>query len=510
MRRYDRGAFLERGGRAALAAGAIAAGLEDLVWAGAGPARDPALAELAKKLSGPVVSPSSRDYDQARLLFNTRFDSVTPRGIAYCESTGDVQRAIAWARQHGVRVAVRAGGHGYGGYSTTEGLVLDVSRLDRIEVDAAARTSFVGAGSLLIDVYSKLAAHGVTIPAGSCPTVGVAGLALGGGIGFSSRKLGLTCDSIRALRIVTADGRALVCDAKRNADLFWACRGGGGGNFGVVTSFLFRTHPIGSVSYFTIDWPWEHARAVVGAWQAWAPHAPDELFSVCSLRATAAGPRISVSGQHFGSKQSLLALLKPIRGAAPTARVQVGAGPFMKAVKIWAGCTGTVDECHLEGSSPEGTLQRWTFKGKSDYVDRALPAAAVDRIVRAIEARQAQPRLGRASILLDAHGGAINRVPAAATAFVHRDTLFSCQYLAFWGDRDPGQVASANLAWLTRLYADLRPFVSGAAYQNYADPQLGNWRSAYYGRNLPRLVAIKRRYDPRSFFRFPQGIPTRL
>ena len=171
-----------------------------------------------------------------------------------------------------------------------------------------------------------------------------------------------------------------------------------------------------------------------------------------------------------------------------------------------AGCSGTVAECHLQ---PQGALARSTFKGKSDYANKPLSAGAIDTLVRGIEARQAAGS-GRAIVLLDSSGGAINRVPKAATAFVHRDALFSFQYLAYWEAGDPPAVAAANLSFLRKLYAAMRPYVSGFAYQNYIDPDLSSWKHAYYGSNFARLVSIKRKYDPANVFRFRQSIPTRV
>jgi Berberine and berberine like len=174
---------------------------------------------------------------------------------------------------------------------------------------------------------------------------------------------------------------------------------------------------------------------------------------------------------------------------------------YMSAVMKWAGCHQTVQACHLE---PRGTLGRETFKSGSDYFSRLLPPAGIGALVRSVELRQQDGRRG--SVLLDAYGGAVNRVPKAATAFVHRDQLFSCQYVASWS---PGERAAPNVDWVRRSRARMRPFASGFAYQNYIDPDLGHWQHAYYGSNLPRLKAIKRRYDPGNFFRFAQSIPLR-
>ncbi|MDQ3822412.1 MAG: FAD-binding oxidoreductase, partial [Actinomycetota bacterium] len=268
METLDRGQLLGRAAGVAFAASTLGA-LSELAWAA--PPSGRALRELDRALAGDVVTPSESRYTSARLLFNTRFDAIKPRAIAFCENAADVQKAVRWARKHDVRISARSGGHSYGGYSAGPGLVVDVSRIDGISVNPQARTATIGAGARLIDVYAELWKHGLAIPGGSCPSVGIAGLALGGGVGFSSRKLGLTSDNVRGLRIVTADGRARNASAREHGDLFWACRGGGGGNFGVATSFAFRAHPVGNVATYAIDWPWSDALEAVAAWQRFAP-----------------------------------------------------------------------------------------------------------------------------------------------------------------------------------------------------------------------------------------------
>src|SRR5207247_7511275 len=166
----------------------------------------------------------------------------------------------------------RGGGHSYGGYSTTPGVVIDVSRIAGVQVVPTGRTATVGAGARLIDVYDALWRHGLTIPAGSCATVGIAGLTLGGGVGFSARQLGLTCDRLHSAQVVLASGTAVRCSAAEHRDLFWALRGGGGGNFGIVTHFTFRPAPVDKVATFSIEWPWAQAEQAVAAWQKFAPH----------------------------------------------------------------------------------------------------------------------------------------------------------------------------------------------------------------------------------------------
>ena len=495
--------LLERTGRLALAGGVLplAGRLAEAAWS----APPGIYGQLARTLQGDVVVPSDPAYAGARVLYDTRFDGVHPRAVVFCESAVDVQRTIRWARKHGLRITPRSGGHSYGGYSVSPGVVVDVSRLRGITFGSGQ--AVVGAGARLIDVYDRLWQHRVTVPAGTCPTVGIAGLTLGGGIGFAARKFGLTCDNLLEATVVTADGSARLCNAHSNPDLYWALRGGGGGNFGIVTRLVFRTHPVANVATCTLEWPWSDARRVLQAWQTWAPHTPDGLFSVCNVNCAGGGsPRITAAAQYFGTPQQLKTLISPLTATGSPIRVSVEARTYMDAVRMWAGCSGTVAACHLQ---PQGSLGRSTFKGKSDYANRPLSAHAIDTLVRRIEARRTGGP-GSAIVLLDSSGGAINRVAKGATAFVHRDGLFSLQYLAYWGSADPPATAAANLSFLRALYAAMRPFVSGFAYQNYIDPELSTWKHAYYGSNLPRLVSVKRRYDPGNVFHFRQSIPTRL
>src|SRR5919202_596431 len=214
------------------------------------------------------------------------------------------------------------------------------------------------------------------IPAGTCPSVGIAGLTLGGGHGYASRKLGLTCDALLGLTIVTASGEVLHCDAHRHADLFWACRGGGGGNFGVVTSFAFRTTPVAEVATYVLEWPWSQVRQVVAAWQAFAPHAPDALSLDLNLTATDVRPHVTSAGQYLGSAAELRRALAPLLAAGTPSRVQVVERTFLEASLHFAGCDREgVEQCRK--------VKRETWKAKSDYVKRPLPRAAVDVMARA-------------------------------------------------------------------------------------------------------------------------------
>jgi hypothetical protein len=220
-------------------------------------------------------------------------------------------------------------------------------------------------------------------------------------------------------------------------------------------------------------------------------------MSTTAVKSNTTPPVISSGGQFFGSETELEALIAPLSSAGAPTHVTVGTLSYMDAVLRWAGCH-PVSQCH--------GVRRLSFKGKSDFLNAPLTDEAIAMLLGGLESNQVDPSLGRAELLFDSYGGAINRVPRAATAFVHRNALFSIQYVSSW----TGAGAAANLHWIRSVYASMRPFVSGFAYQNYIDPDLANWKHAYYGSNLRRLVAVKRKYDPRSFFRFAQAIPPRL
>jgi FAD/FMN-containing dehydrogenase len=309
-----------------------------------------------------------------------------------------------------------------------------------------------------------------------------------------------------------ADGRVLNCDAQHNSDLFWALRGGGGGNFGIVTSFTFQAHPVATLSLFTLQWPWNSTVAVVDAWQRWAPHAPDELWSNCVLLSTTKGnnPIVLVNGVYVGSTGPLNTLLQQLTsqiGAAPTSRYVSGAS-ILDAMMYEAGCSGkSVSQCHLPGQTTDGQVQRAIESAKSDYFTSLLPRQGINNLVNAINARQTSSTLSGGGIGLDAYGGAINRVAANATAFAHRNALFSAQYNADWNTGASNAIVTANHTWLINTWQSMRSYASGAAYQNYVDPDLTTWQQAYYGSNLSRLQHIKAVYDPGNFFHFAQSIP---
>ncbi|MFE1247193.1 FAD-binding oxidoreductase [Streptomyces sp. NPDC058735] len=462
---------------------------------------------LARDLDGPLVSPGDRAWQTARQLYNTRFDTLKPAAVAYVAHPDDIRTVLAYARAHALRVAIRNGGHSYAGWSSGDGrLIIDVSELARVR--ASGDTAVVGAGAKLIDVYRALAAKGVTIPAGSCPTVGVSGLTLGGGHGVVSRAYGLTCDSLTRATLITADGRQLTADARENKDLFWALRGAGNGTFGVVTELQFTTHPAPQGVSAYLSWPWSKAAAVVTAWQEWGPAQPDEIWSSLHL-ASAAGstPTVSVAAFSLGTQGELRNAVDRLadRVGAPARSVSLRRRSYEESMEVYAGCSSfpTDAQCHLPGStpgrSPQGALGRETYAAASDFFDRSLSAAGIRALLSGI----GSVRGGTGSIALTALGGAVNRVPPTATAFVHRRSRMLAQYIAAWR---AGTSGTAARDWLAEAHRAMRPHASGAAYQNYTDPTLSDWRTAYYGEAATRLARLKKQYDPNRFFSHPQAL----
>ena len=442
-------------------------------------------AALAKAVRGPVLLPASAGYDRARQVFDATYGSIRPLAVVQPLDARDVSAVVEWAARYRVHIAAKSGGHSYGGYSTTTGVVVDLSRLAGVTVQGGRAT--VGAGARLGVVYQGLAGHGVAVPAGSCPSVGIGGHVLGGGYGLAARAWGLASDNLVSLQIVTADGDVLLADPNHHPDLFWACRGGGGGNFGIATRFVFRTHRVSEGAYFIATWPWQQAEEVVRNFLAWAPHQPDALGSLCRLATGNGGPTVQVFGQFLGSEAALKSALASL--GPPAARLTVASESWLDLVRRWAGCLAhTLPQC------AEPFTQ--AFVGSSDYLSRVPTAAQLSRFTAAIEARGTSV----GSLLLDAYGCAVNRVAPGATAFVHRRELASIQYVAIGEHR-------AARTWIDDTRAELGGAVSGAAYVNYIDAHQPDWQHAYYGANLARLRAVKRRYDPHDLFRFAQSVP---
>jgi FAD/FMN-containing dehydrogenase len=449
-------------------------------------------AALKKALKGPLLRPGDSGYATAAKPYNAALGVRKPAAIAKVASTADVRTCVRRVRGHGVTLAARSGGHSYAGFSTpNNGVVVDLSALKNITVKSNG-TAVVGAGARLIDVYAALAAHGRALPAGSCPTVGIAGSTLGGGIGVVARAYGLTCDHLRGATVVTADGEVHTVDSNHDADLFWALRGGGGGNGGIVTDFTFGTVPAPTVTIFSLHFPASRTARVLRSWSAWMDAAPQGLSSVCAVTA-AATPTNRVTGTWIGSASALsshLASLIAAVGASPTSRTTHTYG-YLTAMKYFAGCLNeTVAACH-PSSTPGGTLGRESFRAASRMLEHTVTAAMADKVVSLMHKQKGMV------LLFDSLRGQVAKIKPTETAFVHRAAHASVQ--VYSGN-------AGNGAAVLAVQQALAPIVGTGAYVNYLNPGQRDWATAYYGANLSRLRRVIRHYDPDGTFTFAQSV----
>ena len=465
--------------------------------------RKATLSGLAKRLRGPLVLPGQSGYAAAKQIWNPRYD-ISPKAVAFCHGPADVAQVLRFARERHMPVTARSGRHSFAGYSNTTGIVADVSAMKTIALDRAAGTVRVGAGVNNQDVYEKLLlAQGVTIPSGTCPTVGIAGLTLGGGQSRALRKVGMLVDNLVGATVVLADGRTVHCDASHEADLFWALRGGGGGNFGVVTDFTFRVIPTRSITTYSMSWDWANAAAGFDAWQRSMPHAPQDMaVSTFRLIHNPDGTLTATSNGHWwGDPAAINDVIAPLVASGPS-RKATATGPMEGSWRP--------DGCQVDQATKavNCTVTRYPNFQRSDFFADVIPAAGIQTMLDFISRWPGGEGSHEGGLQFEAYGAesAVNAISPTATAWVHRRQLLHAVYLNFWGPTNPPPVVQANVQWVRDFYDAMRPYASGEAYQNYIDPELQTWQRAYYGQNLARLKRVKRAVDPHRLFAFRQGI----
>ena len=447
---------------------------------------------LAAGLDGTVELPGTGAYDSARRLADPRFDGIRPPAVVRCASRADVTETVAFARRTGLAVITRGGGHSYVGASTSgTGVVLDLRRLDAVSHDAAGRVATIGGGARLIDVYNRLAAHGVSVPSGSCGSVGIGGITLGGGIGMASSAYGLTCDAVVGADVVTADGRLRAVDATRDPDLFWALRGGGGGQFGIVTGWRMRTHRADTVGRFVLSYRWADAARVAAGWQARLTAAPDETWSSCQFATDARGRlSVRVSGVVLGGDPDAeVAAITRAVGREPV-DAKLGRRPYLDVVHERAGCT--------DGTSCAG---RSTELVGSEIFPRPLPAAGVSAVLAAVERRAKQRRPGIAKF--KRMTGAQGRVAPDATAFAWRGVHTMLQWLVEPATADAATVRDAY-AWIDSGHRATARWSAGR-YVNYLEPGTA-LLPRYHGAHLARLRRVRAAVDPERLFQSPYAL----
>jgi FAD/FMN-containing dehydrogenase len=445
--------------------------------------QDDALRSLSETLRGELLLPGDDGYETARRVFNGMVDK-RPAAIARVRGTSDVIAAIAYARERGLPVGVRGGGHNVAGHGTCDdGLLIDFSLMRGARVDLASQTVRADPGCNWIDFDTETSAHGLATTGGTVGSTGIAGLTLGGGLGFLMGSYGLTCDNLVSADVVMADGSFLTASDENHEDLFWGIRGGGG-NFGVVTSFEYCLHPVDRLLAGLVAYPFEHARAALELFREVTLVAPDELScAFVMVTVPDGGPRIAaIAACYNGPIEDGEKIVAPIRRLGPPLEDGIRPMTYPEVQRIFA-------------EIPFGLQNYW----KGHFL-RDMPDAAIDAAVESFEGVTSD----HSAILIEAPHGAVRRVPDDATAFGQRPARFNASALAVWeGPTDPDR----HVRWV-RDYADaVAPYASGD-YVNYLadDASSAEVASAYGPRRFERLVALKNRYDPSNVFRFNANI----
>ncbi|MGB3329547.1 MAG: FAD-binding protein, partial [Thermomicrobiales bacterium] len=413
--------------------------------------------------------------------------------------------AIQWCNEHGARLVGRGGGHSYAGLSTTTDLLLDLRRLNQVTVDRKAGTVVTGGAALNGDVFVATENGPVFLPGGTCLGVGTGGLALGGGIGYNAHWAGLTCDHMLASTIVTADGESLTIDESTNNDLFWACRGGAGGNFGINTDFTFSLQdvPQSKVAFYRFEWTGADAAiAVLAAFDTLLAGAPAALNAVAMAQATPIGPggereAISVMsrGQYIGPVDELKALVAPLQAIGkPTTTV-------LQEMAFWD------IQRMIASEEPEPH----SFGDISRYAKEPLPESAITKMVDLLAACPSRSDDANGSIwsLGWVGGDVIGRFSRTETAYVHRDAHTLWRPTTVWPNASDPSVANGLNSWTDAVLDVLKPLTPDESYQNFPNRDIADWADQYYSENLSRLIDVKTKYDPANFFRNAQSIPPR-
>ena len=444
------------------------------------------------EFSGTILSPGDAGYDAARAVFNGAIDR-RPALIAQVADARDVAAALRHAQHESLPVAVRCGGHSGAGFGVIDdGLVVDVRRLKRVEVDLARHVVRAGAGLTWGELDAATQAHGLAVTGGRMSTTGIAGLTLGSGSGWLERKLGLTADNLVGATVVTADGDIVRADASQHPDLFWALRGGGG-NFGVVTEFELALHPVGPmITGGMLLFEWERAHEVLAAYRDVMAEAPDELGGCAALQlgppapfvpAELVGkPVLAIIVAAFAEEAQAQRMLAPLRALRPLVDA-VAPMPYVALQQI------TDEGC------PHGMQNHW----KAAFLDDLPDAAIADAIEVAADIPSPLT-----VVLLQPLGGAYGRVEEGATALSHRSARWAYHALSLWPDAADTAV---NRAWTTRFAATMAAYGDGGVHPNHVSDPAGERVRAFYGAaTYERLVAVKDRWDPRNVFAANQNI----
>jgi FAD/FMN-containing dehydrogenase len=451
-----------------------------------------ALCELERKMRGNLVLPGSAGYDESRQLANPAFQHY-PQVIAYCEVSRDVQLCLEFAHAQSLWIACRAGGHSFGGYSVNSGMVIDVSRMNSVDVIPGEQRVRVGAGTSFGHLNAILDEYGLHVPGGACEDVCVAGYMQGGGYGYTSRRFGMHCDNVTAFRMMLRDGRVVTASEERNPDLFWAVRGGTGGNFGVLLDITYRTHELGPVWAFGWVWDIDDAPSLLielqkGFMKAGAPR---DLGYMASMAEHENQKVFAMQGIYVGTGDDGRAALAPLKAVAQPKLEVENTGSYDK-MNEWADSNP-----YPMPGLPDTEVKEAKQAG---YIARPLGQDDWASIVGFFKSSPSAYN----TVVIEPYGGAINDYPEFGNAFVHRDVDMDLFVDVFWIDDDDKAEA---IRWLDDFMDLMEPFYNGHVYQNYPRDTLKDYRSMYFGAAFDALLHIKNKYDPPPyFFHYQQSI----
>jgi len=441
---------------------------------------DAALARLSSELRGTLVLPGDESYDDARRVWNAAIDR-RPAAIARCAGANDVVRAVDFARSHGLPIAVRGGGHSFAGKSTCDGgLVIDCSPIKQIEVDAVGRRARAGGGCTLADFDGATQAHGLATTMGTAPPTGIAGLTLGGGLGWLMGRFGLACDNLVGAEVVTADGRVVRTSPTERPDLLWGLRGGGG-NFGVVTTFEYRLHPVTTVLGGVVTYPVDRAADVLRLYRDVTATAPDELTAIGGILPLATGPAFGIAVCWCGDPGPGERALAPLRRLGGLLEDTIRPIPYLEMQSLL--------------SPPPMRI--------GSYARSSFLSELSDGAIEVMAARAVVPTPVISVFFLEELHGRANAVEPGGSAFSHRARGHNFAVMAMWLDPADADVAAA----LVRdFFADMAPFLASGVYSNYLGDEGDARVRAAYGPAWDRLVRLKRAYDPDNVFRLNQNV----
>ncbi|MFD1171079.1 FAD-binding oxidoreductase [Oceanobacillus picturae] len=438
------------------------------------------------KLTGRVIFRGDPGYEEARLNWNP-YTNTYPLVIVFAQKHDDVVHAVKWARENDVPIRARGGRHALERNMSVvkDGIIIDVSDMTRVRLNSKKEIAFIETGIDVGPLVSTLADRGFMSPFGDSPTVGIAGLTLGGGIGPLQRTIGLASDNLIGVKMVDAEGRTIIADKNHNSDLLWASRGGGGGNFGIATEYKFRVHRAPKkATVFDINWPWEQIEEVVKAWQRWSPSVDDRLGTSLEVFTKSSGVLLA-TGLFLGSKAELIDLLQPLltTGTPTEVNIQTLAWPAVVENRL----------------PPDQIPTDEANKFSSTFGFQPFPDAAIKAMRYFLENATGAD----SNFFFLNWGGKVSRISPEATAFFWRDPKFYFEWSATWTDPSDEQ---RNVALVERTRQMLKPYSKGS-YVNVPDFNIRDFGRAYYGTNFDRLRKVKTKYDPNNVFRYPQSIP---